>query len=159
MGTGQEGARTETTGAGMLRRDFVRRLPVVTAGLAAGLSGTLAGCAGTPYVAPTTAPGGLSIPTDALSEGGDAFVQAPGMDRPIYVHRSESGEWTAVLASCTHRGCQPEPLADRLVCPCHGSEFSRTGEVLAGPAERALTRYDVVEEGDRVIVRIDGRES
>lgn len=142
----------------MHRRDFVRRLPVVTAGLAAGLSGgVVTGCAaGTPHLVPRPRLGGLSVPVGALGEGEAAFVQSPDMERPIYVRRAESGRWIALLASCTHAGCQPEPVGDRLVCPCHGSEFSGTGEVLQGPAERALTRYEAFEEGDRLVVLIDG---
>lgn len=150
-----------TPGArGMPRRDFVRRLPVVTAGLAGGLTTfSLTACAGTPYVTPTPQPQGLVFPLDALSADGDAFVQTADMDRPVYVRRGESGAWTAVLASCTHRGCQPEPVAERLVCPCHGSEFSLEGEVLQGPADRPLTRYDVVEDGGRLTIRTDRNDA
>lgn len=141
------------------RRDFVRRLPMVAAGLAGGLATTsLSGCAGTRYLSPTPVPQGLAVPLDAVGNEGHAFVQTSGMERPIYVHRAESGEWAAVLASCTHRGCQPEPFADRLVCPCHGSEFSMVGEVLQGPADEPLTRYEVVQDGDRLIIRTDGRD-
>lgn len=143
-------------GRGLPRRDFVRHLPVVAAGLAGGLTTTLSACAGTPYLAPTPAQGGLVVPVDAVAAEGHAFVQTADMERPVYVHRTESGDWTAVLASCTHRGCQPEPFADRLVCPCHGSEFSATGEVLQGPADEPLTRYEVVEDGDRLIIRTEG---
>lgn len=131
------------------RRDFVRTLPVLTAGLA---SASLSGCAGATYVTPALLPdGSLLVATGDVSEKGEAFLQARGMERPVYLRRSESG-WTAVLASCTHRGCQPEPVGDRLVCPCHGSEFGFGGEVLAGPADRPLPRYDVIEEDDRLIV-------
>lgn len=138
------------------RRDFVRHLPLVAAGLAGGLTSSLSGCAGTPYLEPTPAPGGLMIPVAMVDSEGHAFVQTPDMERPVYVHRSESGGWTAVLASCTHRGCQPEAFADRLVCPCHGSEFSVDGEVLQGPADEPLARYEVVRDGDRLIIRIEG---
>jgi Rieske Fe-S protein len=91
-----------------------------------------------------------------LDDGGQAFVQGPGMERPIYVRRLASGELVALLASCTHQGCQPEPVADRLICPCHGSEFSLEGAVLQGPAERPLTRYPAAVEGEDVVVRLDG---
>lgn len=140
------------------RRDFVRHLPVVAAGLAGGLTTTLSACAGTPYLAPTPAPEGLIVPVDAVAAEGHAFVQTADMERPVYVHRTQSGGWTAVLASCTHRGCQPEPFADRLVCPCHGSEFSVAGEVLQGPADEPLTRYEVVQDGDRLIIRTEGSD-
>lgn len=136
------------------RRAFVRRLPVLTAGLAAGAStASLSACAGVTYLTPRMLPdGNLIVATGDVAERGEAFLQARGMQRPVYLRRSDGGAWTAVLASCTHRGCQPEPVGDRLACPCHGSEFSFEGDVLAGPADRPLTRYEVIEEDDRLLV-------
>jgi len=113
---------------------------------------SLAGCAGARYVTPRVSPDRLSFARTELDRDGQAFVQAPGMQRPIYVRRAAAGEIVAVLASCTHQGCQPEPVADRLVCPCHGSEFAFDGQVLQGPAERPLARYEVTEEGPDVVV-------
>lgn len=54
--------------------------------------------------------------------------------------RDRSGEATLVSAVCTHMGClvhwnSPERTWD---CPCHGSRFHPSGEVLAGPAESPL---------------------
>lgn len=141
----------------MTRRAFVRRLPVVTCGLAGGLCATTAsGCAGTPWVTPSVRPEGLHFPVSALGPEEEGFVQAPGMERPLYVHRDAQNAWVAVLASCTHRGCQPEPFEGRLVCPCHGSEFSLEGQVLEGPADRPLTRYPVTAEGNELLVHTAG---
>jgi Rieske Fe-S protein len=58
--------------------------------------------------------------------------------------RDESGKLTAVSAVCTHMGCivhwnRVERTWD---CPCHGSRFLPTGEVLAGPAESPLEPVD-----------------
>jgi len=142
----------------MRRREFIRRLPVVTTGLIAGASTlSLAACAGIPYVVPVVRPDALVVPKSALAEGGEAYLQTLEMDRPVYVRRDASGQVVALLASCTHQGCQPERVGDRLVCPCHGSEFSLSGSVLEGPAEDPLTRYVVTEEGDELIVWLDGR--
>ena len=139
----------------MKRRAFVRRLPVLTAGLAASTSGAMiVGCASAPYLVPQISPRGLSVRVSELSPEGDAFLQAPDMERPIYVRRGASGSLTAVLARCTHRGCQPEPVGNRLECPCHGSQFSFEGAVLNGPAERPLTRYEVTEVDGEIVVRI-----
>ena len=147
------------TSDGISRRTFVGRLPLVGGGIACGLQAvSLTACAGTPYVRPTTAPEGLSVPLDAPGTDGGVLVQSSAMERPVYLRRdTSSGEWVALLASCTHRGCQPDPVGERLVCPCHGSEFSLMGEVLEGPAERPLRRYPVTREGDRLVIHIDGR--
>ena len=126
----------------MERRRFVCRLPVLSVALV-----SASGCSGPPYLRPLSIPGGLRIRSSELGQDGDAFVQTPEMERPIYLRRGTDGGFTAVLASCTHRGCQPEPVADRLSCPCHGSEFAFDGAVLAGPAERPLVQYVVEEQG------------
>jgi cytochrome b6-f complex iron-sulfur subunit len=141
----------------MKRRDFVQRLPTLTAGLAAaGTTVTTFGCVGTAYLVPRVAPGRLTFSSVELGEQGHAFIQTPSMERPIYVRRAPDGHLVAVLASCTHRGCQPEPLGDRLTCPCHGSEFTFEGAVLAGPAERPLDRYDVAEIAGDIVVHVEG---
>ena len=134
----------------MLRRDFV---VLGVSALAAG------GCAGVRYVTPRSAVDRLVIASSELDAAVGVFLQTADMPRPIYLRRLASGELVAVLASCTHQGCQPEPVADRLVCPCHGSEFSFEGVVLQGPAERPLTRYDVTEEGGDIVLWLRGRSA
>jgi nitrite reductase/ring-hydroxylating ferredoxin subunit len=52
------------------------------------------------------------------------------------VHRDENGELHAVSANCRHLGCVVSwnAVEKSWDCPCHGSRFSTTGEVLNGPA-------------------------
>lgn len=58
--------------------------------------------------------------------------------------RSEEGVY-ALYVVCTHLGClfQWRPTENRFICPCHGSQFSRTGQYLAGPAPRNLDSFVV----------------
>jgi len=58
--------------------------------------------------------------------------------------RDDDGEVSGVSAVCTHMGCivhwnEVERTWD---CPCHGSRFQTTGEVVAGPAETALNKVE-----------------
>ncbi|MEK7403026.1 MAG: Rieske (2Fe-2S) protein [Gemmatimonadota bacterium] len=73
-------------------------------------------------------------------------------DQPLYVLAQDGGEFVAVSPICTHRGCTVDVHGARLVCPCHGSTYSRTGEVLRGPAQRRLTSYRVSRQGDALII-------
>jgi glycine/D-amino acid oxidase-like deaminating enzyme/nitrite reductase/ring-hydroxylating ferredoxin subunit len=63
--------------------------------------------------------------------------------RKAAVYRSEDGALSTRTAVCTHLGCivtwnAAEKTWD---CPCHGSRFQTTGEVISGPAEEPLTSH------------------
>ena len=58
----------------------------------------------------------------------------------VAAYRNEAGKATLLSPVCTHLGCivhwnEAETGWD---CPCHGSRFSCTGKVIAGPAESPL---------------------
>ncbi|HYE95801.1 MAG TPA: Rieske (2Fe-2S) protein [Rubricoccaceae bacterium] len=134
----------------MRRRDFC----VLLAG---GPAALLAGCA-TARPAPFNVEGDrLAVPLTALNADGAALLDGPLLAEPVFVRRTGGGAYTAVLLRCTHRGCTVEPAGDRLGCPCHGSEFAFTGEVLQGPASEPLLRLPVTANGDRLLVALPPR--
>jgi cytochrome b6-f complex iron-sulfur subunit len=65
----------------------------------------------------------------------------------------------ALHRACTHLDCLVswDDGAQKFVCPCHGSEFSRAGTCLQGPASRALDRFPlrVVTPDGKVVVETD----
>lgn len=69
-----------------------------------------------------------------------------------WVLKSADGNLTAFSPLCTHLGCAYQWAPTRRVfsCPCHGSTFSPTGEVITGPAARPLDRYEVKRVGENV---------
>lgn len=94
---------------------------------------------------PTTALATLRGPADSLA------VQAPGAPAPLFVRR-DGGSYSAVVARCTHRGCDVSAQPQGYDCPCHGSRFDLSGEVLQGPATQPLTRLRVVEDRDGLLI-------
>jgi Rieske Fe-S protein len=61
---------------------------------------------------------------------------------------------TALHADCTHMGCPvgyTSPTAP-LLCPCHGSEYSLTGNVLRGPATAPLTVFQTSVDATGITV-------
>ena len=136
---------------GIDRRSFLARLPVIPVTVAA-VAGVTTGCASVPYVTGRPSPLGVVVPLAAFGEGVDLLAEVPGSRFPIYLRKAEDGAYTAVELRCTHRGCQPDPEADRLTCPCHGSEFAFDGRVLTGPADRPLARHDVEIQGDTLLI-------
>ena len=52
----------------------------------------------------------------------------------------EGGDLLALDLTCTHLGCTVKATEQGFSCPCHGSRFGRGGDVVKGPAPRALRR-------------------
>jgi cytochrome b6-f complex iron-sulfur subunit len=142
------------------RRGFLRQVGGASAGLACGALGLGAtGCIGFHYVTATPARDGVVVRKRDLGDLRFALVEAPDGRHPIYLYRMDGGGFSAVSTRCTHRGCPVEPVAGHLVCPCHGSEYTNTGDVVHGPAEHPLTRFAVRETDDALVIdwRDDGR--
>ena len=79
----------------------------------------------------------------SVPNGGGCIVSLDG--RKYAVHRDSHGTLHSFSPVCPHMGCdvgwnRAESSWD---CPCHGSRFSATGEVLNGPAASPLSPLPV----------------
>jgi nitrite reductase/ring-hydroxylating ferredoxin subunit len=73
-------------------------------------------------------------------------------DPPAVLLHTESG-FSALSLVCTHLGCTVEPTTGGFACPCHGSHFDSDGNIVRGPASRALhaLRVEVTNEGNLLL--------
>jgi Rieske Fe-S protein len=75
---------------------------------------------------------------DELAPGDAAIMKIDGEN--VAAFKDEQGKVHAVSAVCTHMGClvgwnETDRTWD---CPCHGSRFELSGEVIHGPATQPL---------------------
>lgn len=139
----------------MERREFFRSMErLAAAALCVSWPAVALGCAGYRYVTAVEEDDRLVIRRIDVGAESYALVEHPSIPRTVFLHRQPDGTHAAVLTRCTHRGCQVEPAGDRLACPCHGSEYRFTGEVLQGPAERPLQRYKVTADSDYIYIHL-----
>ena len=76
------------------------------------------------------------------------------VEQRVWIVRTDKGFYV-LWARCTHLGCTPNWFADqnRFRCPCHGSNYTMAGDVIAGPAPRPLWRcaIEIASNGDLVV--------
>jgi cytochrome b6-f complex iron-sulfur subunit len=77
---------------------------------------------------------------------------------PSMLIHHQNDKWVAFDSVCTHLGCtvQYHPEVDKITCACHGGQYDPyTGENIAGPPPKPLTKFAVkIEKGSVVITRV-----
>lgn len=82
------------------------------------------------------------VDAKTLANDQGAIISVDGERKGAY--KDGQGELHLIDTTCTHLGCEVEWNNGERTwdCPCHGSRFSYTGDVLEGPAEKPLKKYD-----------------
>ena len=80
-------------------------------------------------------------------------------ERKIFIVRDEQSQFYCLSAVCTHLGCLTFWKGDErlIACPCHGSRFSKHGDVNKGPAPRPLPHLKIFVD-DRGYLVVDKNE-
>lgn len=120
----------------------------------------ISGCASV-MVRPVTAIDGrvslaLNEHPELARPDGAVAIQVAGMSDPLLVLHAGERRYVVLSPICTHRGCTVEVAGDRLECPCHGSQYTREGVVIEGPAERALQRFAATVSGQSLVIDLRG---
>lgn len=104
----------------------------------------------TPPAPSSSGPGqNLGPASDVPTGGGKIYAQ-----QNVVVTQPTAGDFKAFSATCTHMGCQVAKVADgKILCPCHGSQYSITdGSVVGGPAPAPLPAKQVTDQGGNLVV-------
>lgn len=88
----------------------------------------------------TGPPAGAEV--EEVPRGAGAVLRRGG--KPIAAYRDGAGVLHERSAACTHLGCIVHWNAEETSwdCPCHGSRYTPTGEVLNGPASAPLAELE-----------------
>jgi Rieske Fe-S protein len=83
----------------------------------------------------------VGISGSALTEvGGAALIDSNA--GAFLLARTSATTFVAVDATCSHESCTITGSDGNVyVCPCHGSRYSRTGQVVNGPAQASLRQF------------------
>jgi Rieske Fe-S protein len=114
--------------------EITRREMMVMTGVAA--AACCGGCSG---------PARLDKAPETVDAGPVTYWSSAGVDPRFkdtfgFYMISDGSRVYAQSAQCTHKACTVDASKDGFECPCHGSKFSRDGQVVEGPAKKPLAR-------------------
>lgn len=81
----------------------------------------------------------------AVAPAQSAAAQEPPLRGKLGVYRDRAGQLHGVVPVCPHMGCQLtfNPDEESWDCPCHGSRFTYTGQLIDNPAREGL-RHEIL---------------
>lgn len=91
----------------------------------------------------------ISVPLSSLPYKGAYLIK----DKHTGIIKDDNGIKVFSI-SCTHLGCVLNVENDKFICPCHGSMFDLSGNVLKGPALKPLKQLEYKIEKEYIIVYI-----
>lgn len=126
------------------RRDFLARAAKTLLGVT--IVGSVSAVAEACGSSSPTGPTSFKVDVSSLTADGQAVLaQDSGpYGYPILVVRQSGSTYLALSLRCTHLACvvnPPAPGGTIMICPCHGSEYNLSGQVIRGPAQLPLQRF------------------
>ncbi len=105
----------------------------------------------TPQASPAASGEALVAAAEVPLEGG--VIIESGQTK-VVVTQPQSQDYVGLSAVCPHQGCLVNEVVDaKIICPCHGSQFSITdGAVIQGPATSGLASVPVKLDGDQIVL-------
>ncbi|MBL4657060.1 MAG: Rieske 2Fe-2S domain-containing protein [Flavobacteriales bacterium] len=138
------------------RRNFIMDVTGTTAALCCVPAAVLLdGCTSVKTIQTAVIKGKLVVDKVTFAESKFVIVKSEALKVPVYLSQVRNDSYRAFLMVCTHKACELRPTGPFLSCPCHGSEFSNTGEVLKGPAMDALNEYSVELNGPKIVIDLN----
>jgi cytochrome b6-f complex iron-sulfur subunit len=110
-----------------------------------------------PTIQAAVVSGSITLTIDASSPlatvGNAALVQYGSGS--MLVARTTQSAFAAVTAICTHQSCTITGYENQVyTCPCHGSQFGVSGNVIKGPAASSLRSYQTQFAGNQLTISL-----
>jgi len=86
----------------------------------------------------------LRIPLSSINEGAQKFNGV--------IVTKEGDNLIALSSACTHLGCNVNLIGNKIVCPCHGSQYNLDGVVERGPAVKNLKILKIIKHKKELII-------
>jgi Rieske Fe-S protein len=99
----------------------------------------------------------ISMPISSFANSPVQLVLPAGWLYTIVVRQTSSEQYEAILLQCTHQQNQLISTGNGFQCTLHGSRFNQDGQVLKGPAEKPLKKFETLVEQGKLIVQLKSK--
>ena len=96
----------------------------------------------------------VRFPVTAFATESIQIVRPAGWFYDIAVRKIETDHYEALLLECTHQQNQLVVNPNGYKCNLHGSQFNLNGQVVKGPAERALKQFSTSLDKGQVVIQL-----
>lgn len=123
----------------------------------------LSSCMSNNYVSATTVGNKLVLSKSSfvlIKEDGSTLlrkyvlVRCEQLQFPVCIYRMGEDSYSALLMECSHNSCELSPHGDYLICPCHGSEFDKTGRPQNPPADHDLRTFKTTTDHENIYLHV-----
>jgi Rieske Fe-S protein len=98
--------------------------------------------------------GTVRIPINSFATESIRLVRPEGWYFDIAVRKTGTDQFDALLLECTHQQNQLIMNSNGYKCNLHGSQFNLNGQVLKGPAERALKKFTTSLDQGQLLIQL-----
>ena len=134
------------------RRQFIKQSATAGILLCCGIS--LDSCGSAKYIYLSGDISKLIVRKSDFGEKKTVILKHEKFSAPIYLVKKSENDYDALLMLCTHKGCELRPAQNYLLCPCHGSEFSNSGDVIKSPATEKLKKFETGSDDQNIYVYV-----
>jgi nitrite reductase/ring-hydroxylating ferredoxin subunit len=95
------------------------------------------------------------VPLSAFKKQTIQIVRPQGWFYDIAIRKISPEQYEAILMECTHQKNQLISTSNGFMCTLHGSRFNLEGNVLKGPAERPLKKFNTSLNKEQLAVLLN----
>lgn len=97
----------------------------------------------------------VTIPLADFAQGNYKLVRVSNYNYDLAVQKNADGTFMALVLKCTHAAQPLTRTGNGFYCTLHGSQFSKAGAVVKGPADKPMIELPVTVTNEAITIKLD----
>ena len=97
----------------------------------------------------------VAVPVSLFENTNFKLLRVADYEYDIGLQKQSDGSYLALLLMCTHAGQALNKSGEGYYCTLHGSRFSKTGNVVKGPASHPLKHLKTIVDRQDILITLE----